>query len=438
MSPFEIKSFQDRISLLHPNTMDLSLDRVSLLLAKLGNPEKKIKNIIHVAGTNGKGSIIAYLSSILLAAGYKVDTYTSPHLVSFNERIKIGGRGAGSFIDDASLDALLNECEKVNAGDPITIFEIITAAAFLKFSETNSDFLLLETGLGGRLDATNVIERPLISIITPIGLDHQHFLGNTIEKIASEKAGIIKKGTPVVISKQEKSINLILEEVAKRVSSDVIKWGKNFHGYTLDDSFIYEDGELILKLGLPNLDGDHQIINASTAIAACHQIDGLNISERNYSDGMANVCWPGRLELLKGGFLNNLLHTNTELWLDGGHNGHAAEAISKTMRHKSKDGRPLIIIIAMLKTKDSSNFLKSFQNICSELIAIKIPNQKNSEDPKKIQANANLLGINSIVCDSLFDALKNTKKYDRPTRILVCGSLYLAGHVLYEQRGVAF
>ena len=438
MSPFEIKSFQDRISLLHPNKMDLSLDRVSLLLGKLGNPEKKIKNIIHVAGTNGKGSVIAYLSSILLAAGYTVDTYTSPHLVSFNERIKIGGSGSGSFIDDDSLDTLLKDCEKVNAGDPITIFEIITAAAFLKFSQTNSDFLLLETGLGGRLDATNVIESPLISIITPIGIDHQQFLGNTIEKIASEKAGIIKKGVPVVISKQVTNVNSILEEVAKRSLSDVIKWGENFQGYTLDDCFVYEYRDLILKLDLPNLDGEHQIINASTAIAACHHIDGLSISEKDYSLGMTNVCWPGRLELLKRGFLNNLLNSNTELWLDGGHNEHAAEAISKTMRHKSKDGRPLIIIIAMLKTKDSANFLRPFANICNELIAIKIPNQKNSEDPEKIQVNAIRLGINSIICDSLFDALKNTKKYTKPTRILVCGSLYLAGYALLEQRGIAF
>tara|TARA_Y100000590_G_scaffold470226_1_gene662889 strand:+ start:2068 stop:3384 length:1317 start_codon:yes stop_codon:yes gene_type:complete len=438
MSPFEIKSFQDRISLLHPNKMDLSLDRVSLLLGKLGNPEKKIKNIIHVAGTNGKGSVIAYLSSILLAAGYTVDTYTSPHLVSFNERIKIGGSGSGSFIDDDSLDTLLKDCEKVNAGDPITIFEIITAAAFLKFSQTNSDFLLLETGLGGRLDATNVIESPLISIITPIGIDHQQFLGNTIEKIASEKAGIIKKGVPVVISKQVTNVNSILEEVAKRSLSDVIKWGENFQGYTLDDCFVYEYRDLILKLDLPNLDGEHQIINASTAIAACHHIDGLSISEKDYSLGMTNVCWPGRLELLKRGFLNNLLNSNTELWLDGGHNEHAAEAISKTMRHKSKDGRPLIIIIAMLKTKDSANFLRPFANICNELIAIKIPNQKNSEDPEKIQVNASRLGINSIICDSLFDALKNTKKYTKPTRILVCGSLYLAGYALLEQRGIAF
>ena len=343
MSPYEIKSVQERILPLYPRSMDLSLDRITLLLEKLGNPQKKIKNIIHIAGTNGKGSVLAYLSSILLAAGYTVDSYTSPHLVDFNERIKIGGNDYKSHIDDGVLEDILFECERVNNGAPITIFELITAAAFLKYSTTDSDFLLLETGLGGRLDATNVIKKPLLSIITPIGIDHQQFLGNKLEDIAIEKAGIIKKNGKTILGKQEKEVLSILEEYIKRLNNKSQIWGKDYNVTSQEKQFIYEDSKYRLELPYPNLLGKHQLVNAGTAISAISSIESISLSNAHFEIGITNALWPGRLEKLEIGPLNNFISNGTEIWLDGGHNNHAAIAISETMK-EDKDKKLIIII----------------------------------------------------------------------------------------------
>jgi dihydrofolate synthase/folylpolyglutamate synthase len=431
---FEIKSFQDRISLLYPKVMDLSLGRIENLLNKLGNPQDKIEKIIHVAGTNGKGSTLTYISSILTASGFTVDSYTSPHLVNFNERIKIGRKGYQVDIGDSALEEILLECEHVNDGDPITIFELITAAAFLKFSNTKSDFLLLETGLGGRLDATNVIKNPLVSVITPIGIDHQQFLGESIQEIASEKAGIIKDKCKTVLSYQDKNIIPIFEDIIHSRNNVSKIWNKDYTVIDNENDFTYSDEKYQMSLPLPNLYGRHQIMNAGTAIAAIAAIDDINVTRESFVTGIENAEWPARLDHLENGPLHQHTHKDTEIWLDGGHNSHAAIAVANAM--KALDEKRLILIIGMLNTKNCREFLEPFKDIVDTLIAIKIPDNINSHKPEKIMHDAASVGISAIAEVDLHSALEYTQKYlDSPTRLLICGSLYLAGYAMKIHRG---
>ena len=431
---FEIKSFQDRIAHLYPKVMDLSLGRIENLLKKLGNPQDGIEKIIHVAGTNGKGSTLTYISSILTAAGFSVDSYTSPHLVHFNERIKIGKKGYQEDIDDASLEEILLECEQVNDGDPITIFELITAAAFLKFSKTKSDFLILETGLGGRLDATNVIQNPLVSVITPIGIDHQQFLGNSIQEIALEKAGIIKDGCKTVLSYQDKNIIPIFQDIINSRNNISKIWNKDYSVIDNGEYFSYSDQKYQMSLPLPNLYGRHQIMNAGTAIATIAAIDNISITKESFIEGIQNAEWPARLDFLERGPLHGHVHNDTEIWLDGGHNSHAAIAIADAI--SALDKKKLILIIGMLNTKNCREFLEPFKNITETVIAIKIPDNINSHTPEKIVDDAESLGISAIAEIDLHNALMHTRKYfDDSMRILICGSLYLAGYALKIHRG---
>ena len=431
---FEIKSFQDRIAHLYPKVMDLSLGRIENLLKKLGNPQDSIEKIIHIAGTNGKGSTLTYISSILSASGFTVDSYISPHLVHFNERIKIGRRGYQEDIDDAALEDILLECEQVNDGDPITIFELITAAAFLKFSQTKSDFLILETGLGGRLDATNVIQNPLVSVITPIGIDHQQFLGDSIQEIASEKAGIIKDKCKTVLSYQDKNIVPIFQDIINSRNNVSKIWDKDYFVIDNGEDFTYSDQKYQMSLPLPNLYGRHQIMNAGTAIATIAAIDDVTITRGSFVEGIENAEWPARLDLLETGPLHGYVHNDTEIWLDGGHNSHAAIAIADAM--KALDKKKLILIIGMLNTKNCTEFLDPFKNITDTLIAIKIPDNINSHEPEKIVHDAESLGITAIAEIDLHNALAYTRKYlDESKRILICGSLYLAGYAVKIHRG---
>ena len=431
---FEIKSFQDRIAHLYPKVMDLSLGRIENLLKKLGNPQDSIEKIIHIAGTNGKGSTLTYISSILSASGFTVDSYISPHLVHFNERIKIGRRGYQEDIDDAALEDILLECEQVNDGDPITIFELITAAAFLKFSQTKSDFLILETGLGGRLDATNVIQNPLVSVITPIGIDHQQFLGDSIQEIASEKAGIIKDKCKTVLSYQDKNIVPIFQDIINSRNNVSKIWDKDYFVIDNGEDFTYSDQKYQMSLPLPNLYGRHQIMNAGTAIATIAAIDDVTITRGSFVEGIENAEWPARLDLLETGPLHGYVHNDTEIWLDGGHNSHAAIAIAEAM--KALDKKKLILIIGMLNTKNCTEFLDPFKNITDTLIAIKIPDNINSHEPEKIVHDAESLGITAIAEIDLHNALAYTRKYlDDSKRILICGSLYLAGYAVKIHRG---
>ncbi|MFQ3360721.1 MAG: bifunctional folylpolyglutamate synthase/dihydrofolate synthase [Alphaproteobacteria bacterium] len=433
MSIENINSILQRFILLHPQLIDLSLDRIVSLTKKLGNPEKNIKNIIHVAGTNGKGSTIAYLAASLSAAGEKVDCYTSPHLVEFNERIKIGTNGKQVPISNEDLQDILLECEKMNNKSPITIFEITTVAAFLHFSRTGSDYLLLETGLGGRLDATNIIDKPLITIITPISIDHQDFLGKSIKEIAFEKAGILKKGVPAIIGPQETDAHLVIEERAHELKSSLIKWGTDFIAYEQNGNLIYEDGYGLLDLPMPALEGDHQVINAGTAIAALRNASKRTTDKRYIAEGMLNVEWPARLERLENGSLNKFMLEGSELWLDGGHNTSAAKVISKAMKNlNDRNPMPLIMIVGMMQSKDSKSFLSHFSGICNKVVAINIPDQNNAQDARSIEINACDLGIKASIAQDIKQAIKVDNK--NKVRILIVGSLYLAGHVLKVQK----
>ena len=376
----------DRVAQLYPKSMDLSLGRINYLLDKLGNPQNKIKNIIHIAGTNGKGSTLSYIVSILTQAGFKVDSYISPHLVDFNERFRIGNIGGFEYIDDESLIELLNYCERVNGKSPITIFELITAAAFLKFSTTGSDFLVLETGLGGRLDATNVIEKPLVSVITPIGLDHQQFLGNALEDIAKEKAGIIKNGSSTVISKQNYDLIGLFKKFIELKNNKSKIYGEDYSIKINPNSFNYEDEKYNINLPNPSLVGGHQKFNAATAIAAISSLEDLKLNTDTFAKGIGETTWPARLEHIKSGKLNQYLGNTNEVWLDGGHNAHAALALAEALNEL--EAKKLIMIIGMLSTKDSNDFLVPFKGKIFKLFSIKIPNQDNSQDPQNISKNA--------------------------------------------------
>ena len=419
----------DRVAQLYPKSMDLSLGRINCLLDKLGNPQNKIKNIIHIAGTNGKGSTLSYIVSILAQAGFKVDSYISPHLVDFNERFRIGNVGGFEYIDDESLIELLNYSERVNGKSPITIFELITAAAFLKFSTTGSDFLILETGLGGRLDATNVIEKPLVSVITPIGLDHQQFLGNTLEDIAKEKAGIIKNGSSTVISKQNYDLIGLFKKFIKLKNNKSKIYGEDYSIKINPNSFKYEDEKYNINLPNPSLIGGHQKFNAATAIAAISSIEDLKLDTDTFAKGIGETIWPARLEHIKSGKLNQYIGNTNEIWLDGGHNAHAAQALAEALNEL--EAKKLIMIIGMLSTKDSNNFLVPFKGKIFKLFSIKIPNQDNSQDPQNISKNAKKIGIDSTPAKDIFDAFDKIKLLPEDSyRIIICGSLYLTGEII--------
>ena len=326
------------------------------------------------------------------------------------------------------------ECEQVNDGDPITIFELITAAAFLKFSKTKSDFLILETGLGGRLDATNVIQNPIVSVITPIGIDHQQFLGESIQEIASEKAGIIKDKCKTVLSYQDKNIIPIFQDIISARNNISKIWNKDYFVIDNGEDFTYSDQKYQMSLPLPNLFGRHQIMNAGTAIAAISAIDDISITRESFIDGIENAEWPARLDFLEIGPLHGHVHSDTEIWIDGGHNSHAAIAIADAMRGLDKKG--LILIIGMLNTKNCRKFLEPFKNITDAVIAIKIPDNINSHKPEKIVNDAQSLGISAVAEIDLHSALAYTRKYlNDSKRILICGSLYLAGYAIKIHRG---
>ena len=321
------------------------------------------------------------------------------------------------------------ECEQVNDGDPITIFELTTAAAFLKFSTTGSDFLILETGLGGRLDATNVVEKPLVSVITPIGLDHQQFLGNTLEDIAKEKAGIIKNGSATVISKQNYDLIGLFKKFIKLKNNRSKIYGEDYSIRINPTGFNYEDEKYNINLPNPSLVGGHQKFNAATAIAAISSIEDLKLDTDIFAKGIEKTIWPARLEQIKSGKLNQYLGKTNEIWLDGGHNGHAALALAEALN--DLEAKKLIMIIGMLSAKDSSDFLVPFKDKLFKLFSIKIPNQDNTQDPQNISQNAKKLGIDSTAAKDIFDAFDKIKLLPEDTyRIIICGSLYLAGEII--------
>lgn len=418
-----------RLLSLHPKIIDLSLDRMFSILEKLGNPHLRLPPIIHIAGTNGKGSTLAMGRAILEAAGLKVHTYTSPHLVRFHERIRV----AGELISEEALSALLEECEAVNGSEPITFFEITTAAAFLAYSRTPADYLFLEVGLGGRLDATNVIDHPAVSVITSIGLDHQQYLGETIEEIAREKAGILKRGSIGIVGAQPLEAREEIEHVAEMCGALLKIANQDWQSYKQHGRLVFQDEDGLLDLPLPALAGSHQIDNAGNAIATVRALKDARISDDAIAAGLKNVNWPARLQNLGDGNLRKFISSETELWLDGGHNGPAGVVLSQALRDMPK--RNTVMIWGMLNSKHAGEFIANFKNVVRHVYSLTIPDEANAIKAGDLAQTAMNNGIQATAADSLEEALEQTSLLKPAPRIIICGSLYLAGHVLATHSG---
>jgi dihydrofolate synthase / folylpolyglutamate synthase len=418
-----------RFLALHPKKIDLSLDRMESILPALGDPHLRTPPVIHVAGTNGKGSTIAFMRAILEAAGKRVHVYTSPHLVRFHERIRL----AGALVDEARLVDAFTRCEAANGERPITIFEITTAAAFLLFAETPADVLLLEVGLGGRFDATNVVPNPVASVITPVSLDHMEYLGDAIPKIAAEKAGIIKRGAPVIIAEQSLEGQAVMEAEAARLRAGPVRIGaQDFAAHEENGRLVFQDTDGLLDLPLPRLPGRHQHLNAGTAIAALRQVFGAELPESAFTRGMAEVSWPGRLQRLTGHVLK-LAPPDADVWLDGGHNEDGGRVLSAALADMDdRNPRPLTMIAGMLSTKDSTAFLGAFKGLVSKVYAIGIRGQEAARSPEDVAAQAGRAGLKAETASGLAEALARigAESGGRPVRIIIAGSLYLAGEVL--------
>lgn len=428
------------MKLLHPKLIDLSLGRVERLLAKLGNPHRALPPVVHIAGTNGKGSVTAYLKAILTAAGHRVHVYTSPHLVRFHERIELAGpSGLTQPIAEADLVDVLSRTQAVNSGDDITQFEITTAAALLAFAEHPADVVLLEVGLGGRLDATNVIDKPLMTVLTPISLDHADKLGNTIEAIAAEKAGILKRGVPCIVSQQEDAASDVIGRQAARVGAGLVVWGQDFDAYEQRGRLIFQKSDQLLDLPLPSLFGRHQIINAGTAVAAALELKGFTIDEAAIERGLVGARWPARMQRIDGGPLPSLLKPGSELWLDGGHNPAAGLFIAQSLADlEERAPKPLYLVVGMLGLKDAAGFLCSFRGLARHVVTVPIPGAHEAPfSPDALADAAQSVSLSSEAAPSVEAALKRIDALDPgPKRILITGSLYLAGHVLALQEGV--
>jgi dihydrofolate synthase/folylpolyglutamate synthase len=423
-----------RLLALHPKRIDLTLDRITRLLGALDHPERRLPPLIHVAGTNGKGSTIAFARAILEAAGKRVHVYTSPNLVRLNERFRIGRDGGGKFVGDDELADVLLECEARNGGVPITVFEMETAAAFLLFTRHPADVLLLEVGLGGRLDATNVVEQPLASVITRVSIDHRDFLGDTIAQIAGEKAGILKRGVPAVIASQLREALAVIERQAGRMHAPLSIAGEDWTATEERGRLVYQDGNGLLDLPAPKLYGRHQFENAGAAIAAL-RLSGLKLPAAAFEAGMTRVEWPARMQRLATGRLAGLLPPESELWLDGGHNADGGRAIADALADlEERVSRPLVLIVGMLSTKDSAGFLKNFSGLARRVITVPIGNQDKAMPPAALADIANGVGIPALSRDSIESALVVAGKLDLDPapRVLITGSLYLAGEVLAQ------
>ncbi len=416
-----------RLQALHPKTIDLSLDRIEALLADLGHPERRLPPVIHVAGTNGKGSVVAYLRAMTEAAGLRAHVYTSPHLVRFAERIRVAGR----LLDDADLAGLLEECERVNAGRPITFFEITTAAALLAFARQPADVCLLETGLGGRLDATNVVKAPALTALTPIALDHQQFLGGRLEAIAAEKAGILKPGVACVVADQPRKAGRVIELRSLELGVPLLREGRDWFVRAQGDSMVYEGRGVSLSLPTPALPGRHQMRNAALAVACLERLrDVVPVPAAAAALGLRTAAWPARLQRLNDGPLAALLPAGAELWLDGGHNPAAGKALGAFARHW-RDA-PLHLVVGMMANKDAAGFLAPLLARAAALRAVPVPGHAGAADPAALVAVAQAEGMaDAAVAPSVAAALRDLAAAG-PARVLICGSLYLAGAVLAE------
>jgi dihydrofolate synthase/folylpolyglutamate synthase len=424
-----------RLLSLHPKKIDLVLGRIERLLADLGHPERRLPPVIHVAGTNGKGSTCAFSRAMLEAQGLKVHCYTSPHLVEFRERIRL----AGALISEEELSETLEECERVNAGAPITFFEITTAAAFLAFSRHPADALVLEVGLGGKYDATNVIQKPRMTIVTPVGLDHAEFLGEQIAGVAAEKAGIVKPGVPLIVGAQDDLPRDVILRRADALSAPAYVFGQDFFAHQEHGRMVYQDTDGLLDLPLPRLIGRHQIENAAAAIAGLRRAGGGWGKDQAIEKGLRTVEWPARLQRLLHGPLVEAAPKGAEVWLDGGHNPHGAAAVATAIADLEERGeRALYLICGMLRTKDALGFLAPFRGLARHVATIEIPGEAMSFGAGELYDRARSAGLDAAPAEDIEDAVLQIAAWARAhpkepaPRILICGSLYLAGVVLSE------
>ena len=404
---------------LHPKIIDLTLDRMWRLLEALGHPEGDLPPVIHIAGTNGKGSTQAMIRAGLEAAGHRVHAYTSPHLARFHERIRL----AEELISESDLTAVLDECERANGDVPITYFEITTCAALLAFARAEADYTLLEVGLGGRLDATNVVD-PILSVVTPVDLDHQHFLGDTLAEIAGEKAGIVKRGVPVVVGRQHDEALEVIEARANALGAPILAYGQHWHVWEERGRMVYQDETGLLDLPLPTLPGTHQIDNAGMALAALRH---LEVGEASAQAAVVSPDWPARMQRLRSGALVDLV-PDCELWLDGGHNPAAGHAVAATLA--SLPQRETHLVCGMLNTKDVAGYMRPLVEVADSLTAVSIPGEAATLGADETAAAARSVGFAALTAASVAQALGDIASAQPGARILICGSLYLAGHVI--------
>ncbi|MEL6532225.1 MAG: folylpolyglutamate synthase/dihydrofolate synthase family protein [Pseudomonadota bacterium] len=412
----------ERMITLHPKIIDLTLDRMWRVLEALGNPQERLPPVIHVAGTNGKGSTIAMLRAGLEGRGDTAHVYTSPHLVRFHERIRLAGR----LIEEDALSDLLDRCLRANGPDPITYFEITTAAALTAFAETPADWTLLEVGLGGRLDATNVIENPALCVITPIDLDHQQFLGDDIESIAAEKAGILKRDVPCIVARQQDAALDVIEARAARVGAPLMIHGQHWHAWEERGRLIFQDENGLLDLPLPALAGPHQVENAGTALAGLRR---LELGETAFEAAMTNAEWPARMQRLRQGRWAEMA-PEAEIWLDGGHNPHAGKALAATL--EGLPARPTYFVCGMLKTKDAQGYFEALAPMSEGLIAVSIPGQEATLAAEETARMAAQAGHSAQSASSIERAMDAILALAPSARIVICGSLYFAGEVLRQ------
>ena len=419
----------ERLKRLHPISIDLSLGRVERLLEALGRPQDRLPPVIHVAGTNGKGSTCAFIRAVAEAAGLSVHVFSSPHLVRFAERIRL----AGALISDAALADLLADVEAANAGRPITFFEITAAAALLAFASTPADLCVVEVGLGGRWDATNVFrpEAVACAVICPVDYDHQEFLGKDLAGIAADKAGVIREGRPVVSARQHRVAETVIDAQAMRLGAPLAMMGRDFDAWSQHGRLAFQDETGLEDLPRPALAGDHQIANAGLAIAALRALNDPRITADAIAEGVSKAAWPARMQRLTDGPYAELAKAHdVDLWLDGGHNPHAARALAVTLTELARDGRPVTLICGMLKNKDAAGFFSAFRELAPKVIAIPFAYDAAAE-PRDLADAARAAGLSAQMAAGLDAALALALAADGPApHLMICGSLYLAGEVL--------
>ncbi len=427
----------EHLMTLHPKGFDLSLDRVTRLLDRLGNPQDRMPPVIHIAGTNGKGSCAAFARALLEAQGYLVHTHTSPHLVNWNERYRLAADGGGRLVDDATFAEAISRVAEANGGQQITVFEILTAVGFVLFSEHPAEVAIMEVGLGGRFDATNVIRKPAVSIVMPVSLDHEAYLGDRVELIAAEKAGIIKPGCPVVIGAQEyEAAREVLVDTADRLGCPLSVYGQDFLAYEENGRMVYQDDDGLMDLAPPRLPGRHQIANAAAALAGV-KAAGFTLGERAIDRAMASVTWPGRMQRLTQGRLTELGPDGVEIWVDGGHNPGAGIVIAEALAElEERNPRPLFMIAGMINTKDQGGYFHAFKGLVKHVYTVPVDFSESSVPNDELAIRATEAGLSAEPVGSVANALRLLRDTwsasEVAPRILIGGSLYLVGQVLAE------